>query len=456
MLCPFSNVNLVVINLERAILTRLDVDLSNSTPFALFTSTHTDPDTGLVRESETVKEIRQELAALIMSGIDVAICSESSRAFVSSACHWLGIDLSFFISSETQPVGLPAQINAICSERPNVGGEVLTSFFNEHKESVIYVSDLGDSALLSSLVNCWAISFESSSYKSLTSHASAAAHVPPKSDSDSCVHVQNYVDRKVFQKTALKILAIPGTLELKESIESNYWNSFITPIMEQSANQKVKPLNVIKPYSFVQRPVINPAFMTRYEYSNDIVLRNDLFEALRAQFSEHKSELVYSIFCGDIHVFSHFKFGHLMARSLLVSIKNWRDRKSGPEVLLLNLEFLALVMSSSIVEIDHHFQIVPVPSSDLTEAKPGEVSLRLARRIAQLTSAPIAELLSKASSAEGFYYSAEFWPWDKQALLIDDQFTTGASIRASIEALEEESIEVFRVNTWSSNNHEQP
>ena len=137
MLCPFSNVNLVVINLERAILTRLDVDHANSTPFALFTSTHSDPDTGLVRESETVKEIRQELAALIMSGIDVAICSESSRAFVSSACHWLGIDLSFFISSETQPVGLAAQINAICSERPNVGGEVLISFFNEHKESVI-------------------------------------------------------------------------------------------------------------------------------------------------------------------------------------------------------------------------------------------------------------------------------------------------------------------------------
>ena len=447
--------NLVVINLERAILKRLDVKLANSTPFALFTSTQTDPGTGVVRESEAVKEIRQEIAALIMSGIDVAICSESSRSFVSSACHWLGIDLSFFFSSETQPVGLETQMNVICSARPYLGGEILSTFFNEHNESVIYVSDLEDSARLSSLVNCWAISFESSSYKSLTSHTCAAAGMQLNVDPDSCVHGQNCINRKALQKASLQILEIPGTLELKESTESNYWNSFVTPVMGQSADQKVKPLNIIKPYSFVQRPVINPAFMTRYEYSNDIVLRNDLFEALRAQFSEHKSELVYSIFFGDIHVLSHFKFGHLMARSLLVSIKNWRDRRSGPEVLLLNLEFLALVMSSSIVEIDHHFQIVPVPSSDLTEEKPGEVSLRLARRIAQLTSAPIAQLLSKASSAEGFNYSAEFWPWDKQALLIDDQFTTGASIRACIEALEEESIEVFRVNTWSSNNHEQ-
>ena len=454
-MCPSANVNLVLINLERAILTRLDVDLANSTPFALFTSTQTDPATSVVRESETVKEIRQELAALIMSGIDVAICSESSRAFVSSACHWLGIDLSFFISSETQPVGLAAQINAICSERPNVGGEVLTSFFNEHKESVIYVSDLEDSARSSSLVNCWAISFESSSYKSLTSHTSAAAGMQLNVDPDACVHGQNCGNRKALQKASLKILEIPGTLELKESTESNYGYNFITPIIGKSTNLPVNPLNVIKPYSFVQRPVINPAFMTRYEYSNDIVLRNDLFEALRAQFSDHKSELVYSELSGDIHVFSHFKFGHLMARSLLVSIKNWRDRRSGPDVLLLNLEFLALVMSSSIVEIDHHFQIVPVPSSDPTQEKPGEVSLRLARRIAQLTSAPIAELLSKASTAGDFYYSAEFWPWDKPALLIDDQFTSGATIRACMEALEEESIEVFRVSTWSSNNHEQ-
>jgi hypothetical protein len=277
----------------------------------------------------------------------------------------------------------------------------------------------------------------------------------PNSNPDSCVHVQNYVNRKTLQKDSLKILKIPGTLELKESTESNYGDNFISPIIGKSTNLPVNPLNVIKPYSFVQRPVINPAFMTRYEYSNDIVLRNDLFEALRAQFSEHKAELVYSELSGDIHVFSHFKFGHLMARSLLVSIKNWRDRRSGPDVLLLNLEFLALVMSSSIVEIDHHFQIVPVPSSAPTQEKPGEVSLRLARRIAQLTSAPIAELLSKASTAGDFYYAAEFWPWDKPALLIDDQFTSGATIRACMAALEEESIEVFRVSTWSSNNHEQ-
>jgi hypothetical protein len=275
-------------------------------------------------------------------------------------------------------------------------------------------------------------------------------------DPDACVHGQNCVNRKALQKASLKILEIPGTLELKESTGSNYGYNFITPIIGKSTNLTFNPFNVIRPYSFVQRPVINPEFLTRYEYSNDIVLRNDLFEALRAQFAEHKSELVYSIFFGDIHVFSHFKFGHLMARSLLVSIKNWRDRRSGPEVLLLNLEFLALVMASSIVEIDDHFQIVPVPSSDPTQEKPGEVSLRLARRIAQLTSAPIAELLAKSPSEGDFYYSAEFWPWDKPALLIDDQFTSGATIRACIEALEEESIEVFRVNTWSSNNHEQP
>jgi hypothetical protein len=452
--CPFSNVNLVVINLDRAILNRLGLNFPIATPFELLTCSLTDPDTGVIGESEVVDEIRQELAALIMSGINVAICNESSRSFVSTACHWLGIDLNFFISTETQPVGLESQINALCSARPYLGGEILTAHFNEHKESIIYVSDLEDSTRLSSLVNCWSIGFESSSYKSLVSHALATSGIRTKMDSESCVHSENSSNRKALQKAVLKILETPESLELVESTESNYWNSFLKPVMPDAQHLPFNPLNVIKPYSYVQRPVLNPVFMTRYEYSFDIVLRNELFESLRGQFPEHNSELVYSSFYGDIQVCSHFKFQHLMARSLLVSIKNWRGRSSGPEVLLLNVEFLALVMASSIVDVDNHFQIVPVPSSELTEEKPGQVSIRLARRIAQLTSAPIAELLSKVSAEPGFCYSAESWPWDKPAILIDDQFTTGSSIRACIEALEEESIEVFRVNTWSSNKHE--
>jgi hypothetical protein len=450
-------VNLVVINLDRAILSRFHLNLTESTPYELFNSSETDPDTGLVRESGVVNEIRQELASLIMSGIGVAICSESSRSFVSSACHWLGIDLNFFISIESHPAGLSNQINALCSARPYVGGEVLTAHFNEHKESIIYVSDLEDCGRLSSEIKCRAIGFESSSYKILTGHTLAVARMRPytDSDSDSCVHIQSAVHRKAFQKDALRVLEIPKTLELEESTQSNFWNSFLTPVMDKSLNQMIGLLNMIRPYSYVQRPIINPEFMTRYEYSNDIVLRNELFEGLRAQFPEYKSELMYSIFGDEIHLYSHFEFRHLMARSLLVSIKNWRDRSSGPEVLLLNLEFLALVMSSSIVEIDHHFQIVPVPSSDPSQEKPGGVSLRLARRIAELTSAPIVELLSKSSPEEGFYYAPKSFPWfDKPALLIDDQFTTGKSIRACIEALEDEAIEVFRVNTWSSNNHQ--
>jgi hypothetical protein len=448
-------VNLVVINLDRAILKRLGLNFAIATPFELLTSSLTDPDTGVIGEAEVVNEIRQELAGLIMSGIDVAICSESSRSFVSTACHWLGIDLNFFISTETQPVGLERQINALCSARPYLGGEVLTAHFNEHKESIIYVSDLEDSTRLSSLINCWSIGFESSSYKNLVSHALSTSGIRTKMDSESCVHTENSAIRKALQKSVLKILEIPESLELVESTEENYWSSFITPVMPDAQSLPFNPLNVIKPYSYVQRPVLNPVFMTRYEYSTDIVLRNELFENLRSQFPEHNSELVYSNFYGDVQVYSHFKFHHLMARSLLVSIKNWRARSSGPEVLLLNIEFLALVMASSIVDVYRHFQIVPVPSSDPTVDKPGQVSIRLARRIAQLTSAPIAELLAKTSSEPRFYYSAESWPCDKPAILVDDQYTTGSSIRACIEALGEESIEVFRVNTWSSNNHEE-
>jgi len=104
---------------------------------------------------------------------------------------------------------------------------------------------------------------------------------------------------------------------------------------------------------------------------------------------------------------------------------------SGPEIELYRIDLISDIMVSVVPAAGP--ALVPVPSSPPTLARPGEVSRRLARSMAELSGRPFCDLLAKADSGTMTYIGSDDSPRD--VVLVDDQLTQGSSLRQAANLL---------------------
>jgi len=153
---------------------------------------------------------------------------------------------------------------------------------------------------------------------------------------------------------------------------------------------------------------------------------------------------------------------------------------SGPNVQLGYLDFIADILASYIAELDVDLRntfIVPVPSSAFSEQKVGQVSTRLALSVGQRLQIPVWPIITKPSDTEkhpitglrNTYHhlnapeksfkvaSHDNWPPNLRntgrwlnAILVEDQSTTGNSIRQAASALSAVGVLVKNAFTYST------
>ncbi len=135
--------------------------------------------------------------------------------------------------------------------------------------------------------------------------------------------------------------------------------------------------------------------------------------------------------------FTNYYQNPYKAQPLWEEIKDWHGRHSGTNPNLLNLNFVAAVMASSITAQDFDY-LVPVPSTHGGYSSPTIASVRLARLIGMITGVPKRELLVKNGKHSFARRPDQHKPLrtSSRLCLIDDQITTGRSVYQSRDILQ--------------------
>ena len=215
----------------------------------------------------------------------------------------------------------------------------------------------------------------------------------------------------------------------------------------------------------VLKPFINPHILTKFEYETNDDLKFNLFELVKlANLSSTNivppnPETAVALSEVDLYAAVDYWKQPSLGSNLWTLIKNWNQSKgSGSKIHLHYLEIVALGISSGIylrrqeIETESAF-IVPVPSTRISSEHPGQISLRLAHRISQLTEIPLLNLLTKEENGE-FVSTMKRYPFSKSIYLIDDQITSGRNVVKSVEVLRSLGVENLSVFVWSASKFE--
>ncbi len=135
-------------------------------------------------------------------------------------------------------------------------------------------------------------------------------------------------------------------------------------------------------------------------------------------------------------------------------LKNWRGGNhgaSGPLVHQSLLHFIALTLAGHLPDgaAQSGVAIVPAPSSPMSAQQPGQLSLRLAYRIGELSGCQVLSALTKVDGT----IACENDLTGRAVVLVDDQTTTtgpGNTVTRCAAALLGAGANVVRVLTWSS------
>ena len=166
-----------------------------------------------------------------------------------------------------------------------------------------------------------------------------------------------------------------------------------------------------------------------------------------------------------------YRDGH---KALMQKLKDFRNRRtgSGPEVHQSLGYFPALALAGHLrpfvdsqPEPEWPLVLVPVPCHDFSYAHPGQFSLRLAERVAKLIDIPLLPVLDHGTGLSdirfkddhalsnlgvGLQEHLETADYDGPlAILLDDQYTAGRSMRAAMDSLEGRGWSVVKAMTWS-------
>ncbi len=164
-----------------------------------------------------------------------------------------------------------------------------------------------------------------------------------------------------------------------------------------------------------------------------------------------------------------YRDGH---KALMQKLKDFRNRStgSGPEVHQSLGYFPALALAGHLRPVVARSLerpvLVPVPCHDFSNAHPGQFSRRLGERVARLIDIPLLPVLDHGTGLSNIRYMNDHaisnlgvglqehletadYGGLLEAILLDDQYTAGRSMRAAMESLWGEGWNVLKAMTWS-------
>jgi len=430
-------------------------------------SDHSSVSTPLVK----IPGLRKICNDLIQCGVRVAIITNSPRAYASTLCFLLGIDFDVLIAANTQTetstkVQKLKWMSMVNSFNP---GETI------EPSRILYVGDRLDDESAAHAAGCqfeWAPTQSLSPDSQLLRLANRCSTVVRSgfqevtsvdTDRYQTFHNQYIEDRnsdfECFGDSGVIGYVIDPNGPL---VSADHWvvtfNSEFDDVDEWKDAWMNGPgdvirgvLNSLEPHSAFQRPIISPVFVTRYDYDHQPEVKAQMFKVLNKTFEAVRigGHLIRPEL-REIDIFSHFKWStNRIAHDLWKQVKNWSNFSAGSEVELLNLEFVSLCMAASISAHVTNAVIVPMPSSTFSEAKPGRVSNRLAKRISELLDFPYVEVFNK-DDEDQVGAMRDIFPFTSKAILIDDQITNGNLALKCAEIMQLLNVENFEIRSWSA------
>lgn len=195
---------------------------------------------------------------------------------------------------------------------------------------------------------------------------------------------------------------------------------------------------------------VGPQLITRRELMSDTGLKNLYLAALSRIWPPigNTTTSLSSVMCYDLD-------GNL--GKILRTAKNYGGElgtryRSGPNVQLDYVTFVADLVASR-MHADPPRPIVPVPSSAFSDEHPGQFSIRMAARVAELSNRLIVPLVIRRGDELAMndqLLAGASLP--SVVDLVDDQVTNGGSLASCRRVLAEAGVAVRKSYTYSANN----
>lgn len=195
-----------------------------------------------------------------------------------------------------------------------------------------------------------------------------------------------------------------------------------------------------------------PQLVTRRELRTDSQLRWEYLSALRRIWPSLGGDADPSIMA----VASYDEDGFL--GSILGGAKHYRRHnspdgrmRSGPEVMLDRIDFISDLIASRL-QTKLERPIVPIPTSAYSDDQPGQFSIRVARRIADIAHRELVPVLRRVG--DDYEVNTQFLSGSHKPTevdLIEDQVTTGRTVSKCREVLGRAGISVINTYTYSAN-----
>lgn len=131
-------------------------------------------------------------------------------------------------------------------------------------------------------------------------------------------------------------------------------------------------------------------------------------------------------------------------------VKDWRGQRmgSGPNVMPSAGYFPAIAIAGHIRTLGlAGCPIVPIPTRPMTRDQPGQYSLRLAHRVAELLEVAVADVIAREDSAPSM--SCVTNGRQSEVVIVDDQLTTGGTMSDVIGLLHRHHYRVAAAFTWT-------
>jgi len=379
-----------------------------------------------------IEPLNKALSNIIRYGVPVVLITRAPKAYASTLLQLLGFDYSYCIPSS---VTTPAEKLISISESYQID-----------TSSILYIGDTEEDKLESGKVDVhfeypfWSIENEG--------------------------HRNNARERSLFHKLSL----LADHFEFEEENPSHEINrsNLLRAIREKEVFLNLENFQIEYNYDhsafeiqlfnapFVQAnvitPPLNPDLFTRYEYENFLELREILQSTIRelitlprirpTQFNSFKSEFE-NIFVSSFGLYMN----RFIGQDYWQVCKDFKGKASGsgPEVHLHLIEMIALIMSAF---IERDEVVIPVPSSEFSQNKPGEISRRIAYRLGQLSGINTLDAFEK-DIEDKFSLKLDILRPELKYVLIDDQLTSGHTISACTALIPISEFESFRVMTWT-------
>ena len=194
-----------------------------------------------------------------------------------------------------------------------------------------------------------------------------------------------------------------------------------------------------------------PWLVTLHEIRSDPSLRRSVIAAAGALFPIESTRQFPVRSTTPAPVSSLWPYrGHSYGNSVLQQVKDWRGQVigSGPNVVQSAGHFPALAIAGRIQARGlSGFRIVPVPSRPMTADQPGQYSLRLAYRVAELLDVEVADVLIREDSTPAMSCTTN--GGGSPVVVVDDQLTHGTTMTEAIDLLQRHNHQVMEAFTWT-------